>query len=229
MGEATTGLGASRAAFIRFCRSAAVFGLWPTASFQELDGFSSAFVGLPPQWQGSTGGRSIGSKPLQEPERRCSLREVDLLICLFPFLLLICLEAGLITGSSGSMVSVTSPESTFTSTSRLLPAAIGSSMLSLLPSFDTFSTLLARMTILKNWHLRLYSLQARWMMVAALFATWLPLYRFSSNSSCFCTSSGHSSPWGERWLKMHSHTNAIIESVYTPGLFARVLLVEGDH
>ena len=177
MGEATTGLaGASRAAFIRFCRSAAVFGLWPTTtSFQELEGFSSEFVGLPvPQWQGSTGGRSIGSKPLQEPERRCSLREVDLLICLFPFLLLMCLEAGLVTGSSGSMVSVTSPESTFTSTSRLLPAAMGSSMLNLFPSFDTFSTLLARMTILKNWHLRLYSLQARWMMVAARLATWLP-------------------------------------------------------
>ena len=175
MGEATTGLvGASLAAFIRFCRSAAVFGLWPTTtSFQELEGFSSESVGLPvPQRQGSTGGRSIGSKPLQEPERRCSLREVDLLICLLPFLLLMCLEAGLVTdGSSGSMVSVTSPESTFTSTSRLLPAAMGSSMLSRFPSFDTFSTLLARRTILKNWHLRLYSLQARWMMVAALFAT----------------------------------------------------------
>ena len=198
MGEVTTGLGASRAAFIRFCRSAAVFGLWLLGtSANELKGFSSVFVGLPPQWQGSTGGRSIGSKPLQEPERRCSRREVDLLICLFPFLLLICLEAGLVTGSSGSMVSVTSPESTLTSTSRLLPPTMGSNMLSLLPSLDTFSTLLARVTILRNWHLRLYSLQARWMMVAALFATWLPLYRFSNTSSCLCTSSGHNSPWGE--------------------------------
>ena len=171
MGDAATGLvGASRAAFIRFCRSAAVFGL--RSSFQELEGFSSVFVGLPPQWHGSTGGRSIGSNPLQEPERRCSLIEVDLLICLLPFLM--CLEAGLVTVSSGSIVRVTSPESTFTSTSRLLPAAIGSNMLNLFPSFDTFSTLLARLTILKNWHLRLYSLQARWMMVAARLATWLP-------------------------------------------------------
>ena len=119
MGEVTTGLGASRAAFIRFCRSAAVFGLWLLGtSANELKGFSSVFVGLPPQWQGSTGGRSIGSKPLQEPERRCSRREVDLLICLFPFLLLICLEEGLATGSSGSMVRISLLNSSLSQTLR---------------------------------------------------------------------------------------------------------------
>ena len=89
---------------------------------------STCLVGLPPQWHGSTGGRSIGSKPLQEPDRRWSLREVDRRICLFPFLMW--REEGLVTvlSSRSKGFRVMSPESTLTSTSR----GRGSNILSLL-------------------------------------------------------------------------------------------------
>ena len=124
---------------------------------------STCLVGLPPQWHGSTGGRSIGSKPLQEPERRWSLREVDRLICLFPFLMW--REEGLVTVLSSKGFRVMSPESTLTSTSR----GRGSNMLSLL--LPVVSTLWAAVTMRWNCLLRLCSLQARWMTVAAVWAT----------------------------------------------------------